>query len=85
MTISFKATAHRRKVTIERMQSHVQATPQGHVKDIALTLEVWSPDREETLRALVEPAKRGCFVSGVLKPEINFRVELSVHRTQTKS
>ena len=85
MTISFKATAHRRKVTIERMQSHVQATPQGHVKDIALTLEVWSPDREETLRALLEPAKRGCFVSGVLKPEINFRVELSVHRTQTKS
>ncbi len=85
MTISFKATAHRRKVTIQRMQGHVQATPQGHVKDIALTLEVWSPDREETLRALLEPAKRGCFVSGVLKPEINFRVELSVHRTQTKS
>ncbi len=85
MTISFKATAHRRKVAIERMQGHVQATPQGHVKDIALTLEVWSPDREEPLRALLEPAKRSCFVSGVLKPEINFRVELSVHRTQTKS
>jgi len=83
MTISFKATAHRRKVTIERMQGHVQSNLQGHVKNIAMTLEIWSPDREETVRTLLEPAKRGCFVSTVLKSEIDFRVELSVHSVKT--
>lgn len=85
MTISFKATAHRRKVTIERIQGHVQSNLQGHVKNIALTLEIWSPDREETVRTLLEPAKRGCFVSAVLKPEIDFRVELSIHSVKTLS
>ncbi|MGE0820500.1 MAG: 2-oxo acid dehydrogenase subunit E2 [Candidatus Binatia bacterium] len=78
MTISFKAAARRRKVTVERVRGHVQATPQGHVKNIAMTLEVWSPDPEENVRALLEGAKRGCYVSGVLKPEIECRVELVV-------
>jgi hypothetical protein len=31
------------------------------------------------VRALLEPAKRGCYVSGVLKPEIEFTVGLTVH------
>jgi uncharacterized OsmC-like protein len=78
MTISFKAAARRRKVTIERIEGHVQGTPKGHVKDIAMTLRVWSPDPEENVRALIEVAKRGCYVSGVLKPEIEFKVELVV-------
>jgi pyruvate dehydrogenase E2 component (dihydrolipoamide acetyltransferase) len=81
MTISFKAAARRRKIAIERIEGHVQATPQGHVKDITMTLEAWSPDSEENVRALLEPAKRGCYVSGVLKPEIEFTVELSVYAT----
>jgi pyruvate/2-oxoglutarate dehydrogenase complex dihydrolipoamide acyltransferase (E2) component/uncharacterized OsmC-like protein len=79
MTISFKAAARRRKVTIERVTGHVQANPQGHVKNIAMTLEVWSPDPEDNVRALLDVAKRGCYVSGVLKPEIEFRVELIIH------
>ncbi|HKA53067.1 MAG TPA: 2-oxo acid dehydrogenase subunit E2 [Candidatus Binatia bacterium] len=83
MTIAFKAAARRRQVTIERLEGRVQGTPQGHVKDIAMTLEVWSPDSEQSVRALLEPAKRGCYVSGVLKPEIAFRVELTVHGTGT--
>ena len=43
-----------------------------------MILEVWSPAPEEQVRALLEPAKRGCYVSGVLKAEINFAVELRV-------
>jgi pyruvate/2-oxoglutarate dehydrogenase complex dihydrolipoamide acyltransferase (E2) component/uncharacterized OsmC-like protein len=85
MTISFKATARRRKVTIERLEGRVQGTPQGHVKDITMTLEVWSPAPEENVRGLLEPAKRGCYVSGVLKPEIAFQVELTVHSLKTPS
>jgi pyruvate/2-oxoglutarate dehydrogenase complex dihydrolipoamide acyltransferase (E2) component/uncharacterized OsmC-like protein len=83
MTISFKATARRRKVTIERLEGRVQGTPQGQVRDIAMTVEVWSPDPEENVRGLLEPAKRGCYVSGVLKSEITFQVQLAVHGSTT--
>ena len=81
MTVSFQAAARRRKVTIERITGRVQANPQGHVKNIAMTLAVWSPDSEENIRALLDVAKRGCYVSGVLKPEIEFAVKLEVNRT----
>lgn len=79
MTISFKAAAKRRKVELQRITGHIQATPQGHVKEIALTLEVWSPAPEENVRALLEVAKRGCYVSGVLKPELEFTLDLVLH------
>ena len=85
MTISFKATARRRKVTVERLEGRVQGTPQGHVKDIAITLEVWSSDPEENVRGLLELAKRGCYVSGVLKPEIAFQVELTIHSSEAST
>jgi hypothetical protein len=45
-----------------------------------MTLEVWSPDPEENVRAILDVAKRGCYVSGVLKAEIEFAVELQMHR-----
>ena len=80
MTISFKAAARRRKITVERITGRVQANPQGHVKSIMMTLEVWSPDPEENVRAVLDVAKRGCYVSGVLKTEIEFTVALQMHR-----
>ena len=76
MTIAFKAAARRRKVEIERIEGHVKATPKGHVKEISLTLEVWSSASEQDVQILLERAKRGCYVSGVLKPDIDFVVEL---------
>ena len=79
MTISFKAAARRRKITVERITGRVQANAQGHVKNIAMTLEVWSPDPEENVRALLDLAKRGCYVSGILKPEIEFGIQLLVN------
>jgi putative redox protein len=82
LTIAFRATARRRKVAIERIEGHVRANPTGQVKDIRLTLEVWTPADEEQLRALLEPAKRSCYVSRMLKPELGYRLELSVHRPE---
>ena len=82
LTIALRATARRRKVAIERIEGHVRANPTGQVKDIRLTLEVWTPADEEQLRALLEPATRSCYVSRMLKPELDYRLELSVHRTQ---
>jgi len=77
MTIAFKAVARRRKVRIARMEGDAQTNP-GRIKTITMKLEVWSPDPEETVRALLDTAKRSCYVSGVLKPEIDFQVELTV-------
>ena len=82
MTISFKAAARRRKVSIERIEGRIQATPTGHVKDITLALDVWSPDPTQQVRALLERAERGCYVSGILKSDLNYRVNVSVHGTK---
>jgi pyruvate dehydrogenase E2 component (dihydrolipoamide acetyltransferase) len=79
MTIAFKAAARRRNVTIERLAGRVHATPEGQVKEITMTLEVWSPDSQDNVRALLDRAKRGCYVSGVLKPEVDFILTLVVH------
>lgn len=81
LTIAFKATARRRGVTIERIEGHVRANLTGRLKDIRLALEVWAPADEAQLRALLEPATRSCYVSRTLTPELDYRVELSVHRT----
>jgi pyruvate dehydrogenase E2 component (dihydrolipoamide acetyltransferase) len=80
MTISFKAAARRRKVQITKMEGYARANP-GRINTITMKLDVWSPDPAETVQALLDTAKRGCYVSGVLKPEIDFPVELAVHKT----
>ena len=85
MTIAFKAAARRRKISIERVRGRVHANPQGHIKNIVMALEVWSPDPEDHVRALLDLAKRGCYVSGVLKPEIVLTLELLVHATQANA
>ena len=79
MTIAFKAAARRRKIAIERIAGHAKAPPKGQVKEIALTLAVWSAASEQDLQALLERAKRGCYVSGLLKPDIRLTVELVKH------
>ena len=79
MTIAFKAAARRRKIAIERIEGYAKAPPKGHVKEIALTLAVWSAASEQDLQILLERAKRGCYVSGLLKPDIRFTVELVSH------
>ena len=79
MTIAFKAAARRRKISIERIEGHAKATPKGQVKEITLTLDVWSAASEQDLQILLERAKRGCYVSGVLKPDIQLTVELVRH------
>ena len=79
MTIAFKATARRREIPIERIEGHAKASPKGQVKDISLTLAVWSSASEQDVQILLERAKRGCYVSGVLRPDIHLTVELVRH------
>ncbi len=82
ITIAFKAAARRRKVAIDRIEGHINATPKGHVKEISLTLEVWSTASEQNLQILLGLAERGCYVSGMLRSDSAFTVVLTVHTTQ---
>jgi pyruvate/2-oxoglutarate dehydrogenase complex dihydrolipoamide acyltransferase (E2) component/uncharacterized OsmC-like protein len=84
LTIAFKAAARRRQVKVEQVEGRVKATPEGRINAVAMTLEVWSPDPEEKVRTLLEPAKRSCFVSNILKPDLDYKLDLSVHTTKTK-
>jgi uncharacterized OsmC-like protein len=79
MTISLKAAARRRKVPIERVEGEVQANPERAIKEIGLVLDVWSSADEEQVRSLQTVAERGCWVSGVLNPEIAYTIEMRVH------
>jgi pyruvate/2-oxoglutarate dehydrogenase complex dihydrolipoamide acyltransferase (E2) component/uncharacterized OsmC-like protein len=78
ITISFRAAARRRKVPVERIEGRARANPRRAIKEIALELDVWSSAPEEDVRALLEPAEHGCWVRGVLKPEISYTIELNV-------
>ncbi len=85
LTIAFKAAARRRKVVLTRVEGRAKATPKGQVKAISLTLDVWSAASEQDLQILLERAKRGCYVSGVLKPDIQLTVELVRHVSDATS
>ena len=79
LTIALKAAARRRKVALARVEGRGRATPKGQVKAITLSLAVWSTASEQDLQLLLERAKRGCYVSGLLKPDIDLTVELVRH------
>jgi hypothetical protein len=79
LTISFKFNARRRKVPIDRIDGWVAANAKGQLTAISLELEVWSPAPEDEVRGLLEFAERGCYVSGVLRPGIDYSIDLVVH------
>lgn len=79
LTVSFQFHARRQNIPIERIEGWVAGTEKRFLKDIAVELEVWSSAPAEAVEALLPLARRGCFVSEVLKPEIDFSVELAVY------
>jgi pyruvate/2-oxoglutarate dehydrogenase complex dihydrolipoamide acyltransferase (E2) component/uncharacterized OsmC-like protein len=81
LTVSFKFNAKKRSVPIERVDGWVASNTKGHLKEISVELEVWSPAPEADVRALMEPMERGCYVSGVLRKDIEYSIDLVVHKT----
>ena len=78
LTISFQFTARRAKVPIERIEGWIAANENRYIENISVELQVWSSAPEADVRALMEKAEKGCFVSNVLKPEIAYTIELAV-------
>ncbi len=81
LTISFQFSARRKNVPIERIEGWVAANETKYIEQIAIELQVWSPAPEETVRALLPFAERGCFVKNAIKAEIDVSVELIVNAT----
>ena len=82
LTVSFKAVARRRGVPVDRVEGTARANPRGHVRDISVDLHVWSPAPEGEVQALLGPARRGCYVSALLRPDLPHQVTLHVHRPE---
>jgi uncharacterized OsmC-like protein len=85
LTISLRFAARRRKVPIDRVDGRVRANPAGHITSIAVELEVWSTAAEADVLALREPMERGCFVSRVLRGDLDCTVDLRVRNTEGTS
>lgn len=81
LTISLRFTARRRRVPVERIEGTARANRRGFVTGIAVELHAWSPAPEPEVRALLGPARRGCFVSALLRPDLDYTVALHVHRS----
>lgn len=85
LTISLRFAARRSKVPIDRVDGRVRANPAGHITSIAVELEVWSTAAEADVLALREPMERGCFVSRVLRGDLDCTVDLRVRNTEGTS
>jgi uncharacterized OsmC-like protein len=82
LTVSFQYSARRKKVPIRRIEGWIAANEPGFLKQISIELQVWSPAPEEDVRALLPFAERGCYVKNVLKPELDYTIDLVVNASE---
>lgn len=80
MIISFKAAARRHEVSIDHVGGRVHANRRGRLREITVELDITTSAPEDDVRELVSTAERWCYVSNVIKPEIDYRVETRIHR-----
>lgn len=79
MTIAFKLVAQRRKVDITRIEAVIETTPEGKVKNVQITLNVWSSAPHDKVEALLKPAKAACYVHDMLRRDLELTIDLIVH------
>ncbi|MBI2764329.1 MAG: OsmC family protein [Chloroflexi bacterium] len=79
LTMSFQFQARRKGIPIDRIEGWIASNEERHIEQIAVELQVWSSASEEAVAALLPAAKRGCYVSGVIRPDIKYTVELAVY------
>lgn len=79
MLVTLQLAAKKREVPLTRIEARAVANPTGQLEAIRLELDVWSTASAEMWAGLLERAKRGCYVSRVLRAEIDYQTELRVH------
>jgi putative redox protein len=78
LLISLQITARARQVPITSAAVSAQANEKGFVKTIDVTLTVHSSAPEEKVRAIVERAEKGCYVKGLLKDSIEYKLSVTI-------
>ncbi len=76
LLLSVQMTARARGVPLDRAAISAKANEKGFVKTIELRLSVCSSAPREQLRTIVERAERGCYIKGLLKEAIDYRLSL---------
>ena len=78
LLISLQITAHARQVPLAGATMSAKANEKGFVKTIDVDLTVRSDAPEEKIRTIVERAEKGCYIKGLLKESIEYRLNLAI-------
>jgi len=78
LLLSLQITARARQVPIANATASAKVNEKGFVKTIDVELTVYSNAPEEKLRTVVERAEKGCYVKGLLKDSIDYRLALTI-------
>ena len=78
LLISLQITARARQVPIVGASASAKANEKGFVKTVDVDLTVRSNAPEEKVQVVVERAEKGCYLKGLLKDSIEYRLHLTV-------
>jgi len=78
LLISLQITAHARQVPLAGATMSAKANDKGFVKTIDVDLTVRSDAPKEKIRTIVERAEKGCYIKGLLKENIEYRLNLRI-------
>jgi putative redox protein len=78
LLISLQITARARQVPLAGATMSAKVNEKGFVKTIDVDLTVRSDAPEEKIRTLVERAEKGCYIKGLLKESIEYRLNLII-------
>lgn len=78
LLISLQITARARHIPIARATMSARANDKGFVKTIDVDLTVHSDAPEDNVRTAVERAEKGCYIRGLLKESIAYRLNLVI-------
>lgn len=78
LLISLQITARARQVPLAGATMSTRANEKGFVKTIDVDLTVRSDAPEEKIRTIVERAEKGCYIKGLLKESIGYRLNLTI-------
>jgi uncharacterized OsmC-like protein len=80
LLISLQITARARQVPLAKASVSARANEKGFVKTLNVDLVVHSDAPEERIRTVVERAEKGCYIKGLLKEGIEYRLNLTIRR-----
>lgn len=78
LLISLQITARARQVPIAHATASARANEKGFVKTVEVELTVYSNAPKDKLRTVVERAEKGCYIKGLLKESIAYRLHLTI-------